>query len=343
MGWGVRCLLAWLLSTGLGACSSTPEDSEAGVSTGALVFRSRDADVSGYQAPAFAALGAAVADGEDEMARAILDRILARSPEGEARERALAYDRILRGRALVRAVDLSLRLEELPRDAGHQRLVLDAVQRTEDVLRLALLPGTLEHRRSGVDALGVQHTELETRTADRLDEVVLLPGEVRSIPLGRFPVRLDGVIALRERWRLLLRSGEIFLGEQGFPAAHVPVTPLEVDRLSGQLDPEPTTAEDLLALLDAGEEVALLDFLALAVRVDPEMRGDVLAEVLPSASRWVSDSRERYESLEPALLWLAGEGALGGDGLEDWVQGESVRTLPEDPDSGLDLPGARRD
>ena len=147
----------------------------------------------------FTSVVRALEAGDDGLAQQILDRALARGPQGAALERAEAFQRILAGRRLVRALDLRLVCE--PRDAGHE-LEIAFVARHElaGPVTLRTGPASLALLLTAVDRDGDEQRYASSRVHGELGLLELEPGAEQRFVLGSFPVPgIDAIILEKTR------------------------------------------------------------------------------------------------------------------------------------------------
>lgn len=315
---------AVLLLCALGACASTSlAEGPAGVD------------------PAFEealrALRVAVEERDDDLARSILDRVLAREPTGATLRQAEAFDRILGGRALAR--DLDLRLESVVHAGGTRvDVVLRASHPLAEELVLRCGGGRLSMHQLAVDERGRQQTVAETLALDTLRELRIPPGEGSSLVLGRFPLEVGGALAVRIHWSLRLGSGEFVLGRRRYPAMLLGAEPCEAVRLAAFLPEAPVGPEVLAEYLDAGR-FATAPMLERAVRIEPERREEALDLLTPVLQRM---DRIDLERAVPALRWLSGHpgGLRDPSEWEGWLEERARRRAPTPPPDPLDLPSA---
>lgn len=287
--------------------------------------------------PACDALQAAVEDGDEAVARRILASLLARRPPANIVALARAYERILDGRVLVRG--LRLRLVSLPAEdpGGGLRLALEASHAEEADLILRVPPSNLRRTLVGMDAGGNQSMGLSTRLAADLSDLRLPAGEVVTVAFLEYELDVGGFLAIRERWDLDLRAGEIELDGRRLPAQGVSVAFAERIAIAGFL---PTQAVEPAELLDyvGVEQVYTPALIERAVRIDPSRREEALDLLAPEVARMARSDPERIERIAPALRWLSRSSGQGNQPAlwQDWFE---QRVESQARGVRLDLPG----
>lgn len=325
----------------LAGCRAVDRTPPAAASTGAPV-----AVLSPASEAAFQALRSALAQGEDEVAAGILARLRRGALSARERELVEGAERVLAGRALVRTLELELVSEPVPGESASFRLVLRARSQASAGVRLRLPPCDLKRRRTTMDARGVEGLDYESRASSALAKLELEPGVERRVEILSYELPLGRALAVRERWRLETRSGEIESAGAVYPAAAVRVAGCERERLSPLLDPAPATSTDLAERLAAETPPRARELLELALRTP---RADVeacLAELAPLVERLAAEAPERVQASEPALRWLTQNRDLGPD-AGAWARYLTARVAAGDasdaaPPGGLDLPARPR-
>jgi hypothetical protein len=288
--------------------------------------------------PALQVLESALAAGADELARRVLAGIQARAPTGPARERARAAQRVLTGRELARAIDA--RLESEPAPSGQERVLLVLENSRDEPLQLCFPPVSLELTATAIDAEGVETQNQASQLVGALAELTLGPHARRRVELARHAAPSGSALALRERWRLVVRAGEIQSGGESYPAAGLTVHVLERTRVSSALEARVVTAEELARALRGDPALSRPAFLALAVRVPTDQRLAALRALAPLVHDLAHARPESAAALIPGLAWLARTRQPGVDPVA-WARSLSV--LAEEPPSearapSLDLP-----
>lgn len=299
--------LAWgLVSLGLlgGACAG-------GGAAGTLVAPPA-AD------PLWDAAAAALDDGDDALAEALVLRLRARAAAGDARggERLALLERVLDGRRLARSVALRL-VSEPTGEPGRHRVVLLARSEAPEPLVLRSPPARLGTLRVAVTPDGGLTREARTRPVAELERLELPPGRTTRRELALEEIPLGPAMAVRERWSLRLSSGTWETPAGELPATRIAVVPCERVRLAPELPPAPVAVEELVRYARAGR-VRTASLLERAVRVASPRRQEALAALAPLVSEWAASEPERVLALAPALRWLCDE-AWGGMQPAEWA------------------------
>jgi hypothetical protein len=295
----------------------------------------------------FQALAGALEDGDDELARAVLDGLRARGLTAREEERAASAERVLRGRELVRALELSLTSEPVADTEGRFRLVLVARASGAQALRLRLPPCDLKRSRASMDPRGIEGLEFESKGTSALADLRLAPGVEQRIELLTYELPLGRALGVRERWRVEARSGEIECGGGTFPAARVKIAACERERLAPALDPEPVAPGALAERLAASESTPPRALLELALRIASTERETALRALAPVVAELARTTPERVAAAEPALRWLTQNRDIGPDAA-GWARYLAARASGgSDPDRArgnerLDLPAPPR-
>jgi hypothetical protein len=301
--------------------------------------------------PAFEALADAVRAREDRVARSILDALLARlaleRPRAEGvelagieRAQAIAsgYDRILTGRALLEGIALELVTVVVPATSS-VRVVLRAssTHATEAALRPG--PGTLRVHQTSLAPNGAEMHSVWTTHVAGVERVHVPAQGTTDVPLGSFPLAVPAdSIAVRVEWDLLLRSGEVLVGEEAYPASDIQVREAALERLAPVLPDAPVDPAEL-ARYASGATPWVPALLERAVRVPRERREEALEALAPLVA---SGTEAQLERLAPALRWLSGErdpteGPLGWKRMLAERAERSERERASAPASGLDI------
>jgi hypothetical protein len=296
----------------------------------------------------FRALAAALEEGEDELARAILAGLSARPLSARERELVASYGRVLRGRELVDTLELRLASEPVPEIEGRFRLVLVARSRAAEELRLKLAPCDLKRSRASMDARGAEGLEFESRATAALAELRFVPGVEQELELLTYELPLGRALGVRERWRLETRAGEIECGGATFPAANVTVAGCERERFSPLVDPAAVAPAALAERLAAASPPSTGELLELALRTARTERETALRALAPVVAELARTAPERVAAAEPALRWLTQNRDIGPDAAA-WARylaagvaaGARGSGAPERRD-GLDLPAPAR-
>ena len=306
--------------------------------------------------PAFNALRGAMEDGDDEYALGILDGLRVRARGDEELLKVLdSSERILKGRRLVRALNLNLRVEpagigkvgEVP--ARRFRLLLDVAHGRTDTLVLSLPPGTLERLTVSIDALGSQSKSYQTEALDLFEGLAIEPGRTETVELLTYNVPYGGQVAVRDQWDLQLLSGEVRRGDEAYPAMRVGVQRCERVSIAPYFPQEPLEPSVLLEYI-AGEEIHGPPLIERTVRIDDARREEALELLAPLVEDLERDDPERLAEIAPALRWLARvvePGTEWGDVLSKPARRPATRspldigqrpTSSQPPTEKLDLP-----
>jgi hypothetical protein len=180
-----------------------------------------------------------------------------------------------------------------------------------------LPPVSLERLIVAVDARGVETRAYDTRLSAALEGLVVPPTGERRVGLCVYDVQLGRALALRERWRVATREGQIRDGGEVFPAADVGVASVERTYVASYFPRTTVVPTEFLSYLPR-DTIALPPLLERAVRIAPERREETLDKLLPVARLLAHTRPQRFEEAAPALRWLARTGAPGVD-PESWI------------------------
>lgn len=297
--------------------------------------------------PAFDALSAALADGDETAARAILARVRALRPVGPALEVADAFERILDGRAAAHELELRLivrggssesaaggaRVASAPR-----RLALAVVSSHRTPVKLHASAARLESSLFGIDVRGFEHRSAHTRSIDELGELELAPDDPELLDVAEFDVPLSNELAVRSRFELVLVQAEIEIDGRRLPLSTLVVEPCEVDVLAPFLPNAPVEPAELARYLDR-PGFGLPAALERAVRIAPDRRDEALDLVAPVLARM---NRMDLARATPCLRWLSGDRERGAN-PDSWRAWAIDRARSEQPTPELDLPEVGRD
>ena len=295
---------------------------------------------------AFQALAAALAAGNDAQAGALAARLRQGSLTEAERGLVESAERVLTGRTLVRGLELRLVSEPDPSREGRYTLVLEARSSASASLRLRLAAAELKHHTASINALGVEGLDLESKASRALEDLRLPPGATTRTVLKEYDLALGRALAVRERWRLEPRAGEIECGGVRYPAQNVRIAGCERERLSPLLASGPKTAADLSGALEAERRSGARALLELALRLPKEEREAALAALVPVVERLAQASPQRVADAEPALRWLTQNRDLGPDaqGWSRYLAARAARGAQGgDAPANLDLPEAPRE
>jgi len=345
----LACAAAALL---LAACRGTGERGVSGGQTRALAPANTPgalgpdiaAEVGARFAPSLEALQRAVTSGEDELARALIAHVDSLGPDPRVWQLTRAFERILDGRAAVKLLKLELSCEPEPLETlfpgaeqGAQawRLVFRALNQGSDALELDPGPATLLSMRTDIGRNGTESSTQETRSFDRLKQLVLPPQGKAEVELARFFLAPPpGQLAVRLSFELELRSGAIKREGRELPAMHLNVQPARAARHAENLPEGTLTPDELLAasasLTDAD---ALLE---LAVRTEPGPGGEGLVALEQALAGL---ARPRLELWVPSMRWLVGADLpTDVDGLRAWLRRRGETRTNAAPREKLVLP-----
>jgi len=288
------------------------------------VARLLDARVEPRLEPALDALRAAVASGDDDLARAVLRRLWAQRPTGAAAERAAAFERILDGRGAI--AGLELRAECVwtadPGIPGAGTCVVRLAVRSRDGVARALEPGpaTLSLTAITVDTRGNSSHGSEARSFEALARLDVPAEGAVGIDLAQIPLELPaGALALRLTADVRLTPGTVRQTERALPAQRVPVEHGELVLLAGRLLAQGPAEPDELARGAAEPDSRAGELLEVALRVRREDR----ARVLDGLCAYAQDPA-RVERLASALRWLAPD-VQGGADPSEWSRWLAAR------------------
>ncbi|MDP6839289.1 MAG: hypothetical protein QF724_10165 [Planctomycetota bacterium] len=331
-------MVALLLLRLVTACASPP--AEAGL----------DARLAGVEAefqPALLALRGAVRDDADDTARGILDRLMARKPRGEALELALAFERILAGRAALGELSSTLLFEELERRDGSRELALELFQVWVNLgaLDVELRPGptSLRLERESIDARGQLGRRVNSEVLAGFDSWTLPAGGAQRRSLGVFllPVPTDSMAA-RLTCTVSHLPGFVLVDGRELPAQRLPQSTLSRQRLADFMPTAPVSAAEWLTCARS-PRAHIAALLERTVRLAEGER----EEVLRALARDQADiGRAAWERAMPALRWLLPEGRQLSS-PEHWRQALAVRAAALERERGgsgpvLDIPQVRR-
>jgi hypothetical protein len=274
---------------------------------------------------------------EDELARQILERLLARRPDAATRAYAETFGRILDGRALARDLQLELVASSVLADPDKVRLELAVRHGRAADVTFRGGPGTLRVLLTGVDEQGSEQRvsrAVAVPAAARLD----LPAQRTAVlDLGEFEVSGERNLALQADWQLELRAGTLSLAGSEYPANDLPVRPATTLRLAPWLSSAPIPPDALAAYVRGGGRAAPA-LMERAVRVGIDEREAALDALCAPA---LELPQIELLLLVPALRWLSGRRELGADPVawQRWLaERAGARVAP--PPQTLELPDA---
>lgn len=286
--------------------------------------------------PLFEALGGAIEDGDQDLGHALLLRLRLFRLSAQEKQLAEGFEQVLVGRDLISRLRLGLSSEPLG-ESGHYRLVLVVENLGREQLRLHLPPADLTRFRLAVNHEGTERSEYDNRVTRVLSGLELAPGARRELDLVDYTLPIGRYLAVRERWQLLARSGEIYRNGRSFPAANIGIAPCERMRLCDQSAERPVSPEELARVFGAEGALETAVVLEHAVRVLPEHTDKAIRGVAPYIERWARTDPERVQSATPALRWLTHNTQLGGEAL-GWHRYLKARLKPVEKRAVLDIP-----
>lgn len=292
--------------------------------------------------PSLEAVQAAIQAGDDRTARAVLDQMLWRGPRGRTLDIAQAFERILDGREAVQALHIELVDTPAPQEnaAARSYHALELIVRNDGDRAVEFSPGpaTLITEHERLDVRAAFERTSETHTFEKLPSLDLDVGEEQRMQLLAFYIDpQERTLAERLFFRFEMRSGGVRREGRDLPAMHVPVTEIEVVRLSEALAARSAaeTAE-LVKLLDTGR-VRTPDALDVVLRLPIAERASALKAV---QARVHSLPETDIKELIPALRWLTGASEPGGDpaAWRKWLVRATAKT--SEPRAKLVLPSS---
>jgi hypothetical protein len=328
--------------TGSSACAADGEKAPTSSSVAVQAEGSASGRPIARNMPALRAVESALEDGDDQIARRILQQVRLRSPTDRELEIVAVFERILTGRELVRELEVELVSTEL--EDGRQRLALWIAQDSGAALTLRLPPADLEHLIVGVDTSGLESRKFDSRLINELADLKVPTGVPVEIELARYSTPIGRALAVRELWRLTLRSGEIVRDDVTYPAGHLPTPEFVRVLRSDGLPVEPTAPEQLVEAL-RGQDTTKGELMRLAVGIQDEQRAEALRALLPVVEQIARVDPERVIASAPALRWIARTSEPGADPrawvlwLRAWARRDFEQGLPAE-DKNLDLPAA---
>ena len=268
----------------------------------------RLAGVSPEFQPALMALRAAVNDHEDETARDILERLLARKPLGEALDLAQGFERILAGRAAVADLVTTLVLESREPQDGSRAAPVEVFQVWVNLgpRDVELRPGPTSRRltRESLDARGHLVSRISTEVLAGLGPWVLPAGGAQRRSLGVYPLLVPGdCMAARTTFLISHLPGFVLVDGRELPAQTLPHPRASRTVLASFLPQEAVTAQEWMDWAGS-PRAALAPLLERTVRLSPS----AAAEVLEALGRDEPNlGRSAWQYILPALRWLVPE------------------------------------
>ncbi len=289
--------------------------------------------------PAFEAVVQALEDGDELVARGALSRVFASRPEGRALELALAFERILDGRALTKSLHLRLETEELGSSPLEFRVYLHASHEGTEALRLRASGARVHELLVVVDPDGREARSSHRVGVDFPSELLLPAGEELRFELAVLQLPTPpGLLALSAQLRLEVLPGELLTEEgRSLPAQEVRVEELELVRLASFLPSTTVEPEQVVSYVSRGK-IYVPALMERVVRVAPARRGETLDALTPLVE---SMSLVELELLVPGLRWLARTTGPGGSPVawRSWLRQRARRSVSEPDWDSIDLPG----
>ncbi|MCH2102807.1 MAG: hypothetical protein MK297_02215 [Planctomycetes bacterium] len=312
--------LAGVIALALSACGAPGASPEVGVSR-----------LDESLEPVFRELKAALDEGSDDVARAILSRLKPRCQDELSLRIAEGYERVLGGRAARDDLSAAVLVSEVP---GGFEPRLSLLNRGSTAM--VLTPGyvRVEWTAWSVDSAGRQSAQVGGDVVSFEEGWSLTPGKPHEVPLGFDSPRVgDSALAVRVEWRASLGAGSATLSGEALPLQGLNVQDGVIVRLSKEL---PTAPVDPLELLRyaCGGEVSLPALLERAVRIHPSRYEEALDLF---ALRRSSFSPKALLGLAPVLAWLTGTTGISASG-EDWATWLADRAQMKTQGDELDLP-----
>lgn len=294
--------------------------------------------------PALEALSASVEEGRDDEARRILRRLAAMAPPEEVVQLMDAFERILDGRAVVARLETALIAQEVAERPGDYRVFLAITANEPEDVVFGPAGARLVVTYTSVDPVGSEQRAVQHTTIEGVADLTLAPGDESTLPLIEVTAPAPtGMLALDANFRLEFLAGEVRTGGRALPVNEFPSPSVSVVRLAGYLPTAALPPEELVRYVEAGD-VKPPALLERAVRIPPELREETLDALEPLVERLPTPE---LGELVPALRWLSGTSAPGGDpgAWRAWMadrrrRGE-VAAESNPPAGALDLPRTR--
>jgi hypothetical protein len=270
------------------------------------------------------ALQAALAGGDDEAAARLIEALVGAELARAERAQVEGARKVLRGRTLVAGLEFALASEELVDTPGRFELVLRARNQNAGALTLLLPPADLRRQRATIDARGAEGLELDSKLCTVFAELEVPAGRESRWVILTYELPLGRALAVRERWRLVTRSG------------------CARERASPRLVASPDAAAKFVAELQDAARPAPRALLEAALAIPPDEREAALAALAPLVAELARHDPERVLAAEPALRWLTQNRDLGADPAA-WARYLAQRSGPESSEHPrLDLPAHPR-
>lgn len=314
---------------------------------------------------------AALAEGDDELARATLLRMRAFHPDPGTQAWIDNVMEVIEGRRLLASLELELAV--IVDDSGEaraKRLVLRARSDQDQAVVMRMAPPALRVERDWLDGLGNGGHTADSAALDALEELAIPARGTLEVPLLELEGSRGTAAAVRERWDLEMHFCYLEQGGREYPvnapavrgveryllASHLQLGALDagplIDSLSGPEPPALPVLVERAVRIPPSEMSAALDALTPVVDALPLERVGRAAEVLT----WIAESSGEDYFSPGSLLSMA---VAGDDALRLTAEGRMVAPshLRGDPrawkawlqvrarlhelktESSLDLPG----
>jgi hypothetical protein len=283
---------------------------------------------------AFEELRAAVEEDEDEVARAILRRLMPRISDTLSQKLADGYGQILAGRSARDAINAEVIIDELAEGGFAVSLALS--QGLFDAMTLTPNHVKVHAVTRSIDLAGRQSVYAVDRFVEVVEGWSLMRDQLGSVSLGSdLPNFGDGLLAVRCEWKVVLGAGSVEVPAGVFPLMGVKIRDGAVVRLSKELPTQAVEPEELLRY--CLEPVVRVDaLLERTVRISPDRYEETL-DLIGKGEPGLSPAR--IQELSPSLAWLTGSSAMRANASEwrEWLQD---RAVAGDRSESLDLPDA---
>ena len=266
---------------------------------------------------------AALAEGDDELARATLLRMRAFHPDAGTQAWIDNVMEVLEGRRLLAALDLELAvLVDESGAARVRRLVLRARSDQDQVIVMRMAPPALRVERDWLDGLGNGGHTSDSAALDGFQELEVPARGVVEIPLLELEGARGTAAAVRERWDLETHFCYLEQGGREYPVNAPSVRGVERYLLASHLQLGALDAGPLIESLRGEEMPALPVLVERAVRIPrAEMSAALdaltpVVETLPLARvgraagvlTWIAESSDEEYFSPGSLLSLAVSG-----------------------------------
>jgi hypothetical protein len=259
----------------------------------------------------------ALQTGDDDMVESLLLRMRARGADGDLLDWIENVESILMGRKLVRELDLTLEIRELPLEGGGvvRMLGLRADSVDAGPVVFSISPPVLQVERSWIVPNGQSGQESDSVGIDSLTDLEFTGGEGEWIPITPLMIPRSQAAAVLETWSLEMHHCYFELGGERIPVNAPPVASCDRYLLAAHLQLGWLEADTVASLLVAVEQPTTPQLVERAVRTPPENWAQALDEItlildsLPEA---------RLAQVAPVLAWFAMPEVSASEwGLED--------------------------